>query len=178
MKKVLLFAYLAALILSECKKDNNTTKHFKGKQVAFQHGKAYMWYEVDKADKPLRVAIAIDNAAMAGFDRTGVNAHGNSVSLSMPARANSSIFTHGLLNCNPIGHPLQGVYDVPHFDFHFFTILEEARLSMPPYVQAQDKWNNYPPADCMPLNYIPVTSGVLHMNGHWVDQTSPEFNGK
>jgi hypothetical protein len=174
----LLFASIAVLVVSGCKKDDNATNLFKGKPVAFQHGKAFMWYEVDEANQPLRVAIAIDDAAMASLDRSGVNTHSNSVSLPMPKQATSSIFTHGLLNWNPLGHPLQGVYDVPHFDFHFFTIPEEARLATPTYVQAQDKWNTYPSSEYMPLNYVPVTPGVPHMQGHWIDQTSPEFNGE
>jgi hypothetical protein len=181
MKKVLLFASMAALALSGCKKDDNATRLFKGKPVAFQKGTAFMWYEVDKTNKPLRVATAIDDAAMASLDRgdgQDGHTHNNSVSLPMPKQANSSIFTHGLLNWNPVGHPLQGIYDLPHFDFHFFTISETDRLAIPPYNQAPDKWNNYPPADYMPLNYVPVTPGVPHMNGHWVDKTSPEFNGQ
>lgn len=178
MKKVLLFASMAALALSGCKKDDNATRLFKGKPVAFQHGTAFMWYEVNKTNEPLRVAIAIDAAAMASLNRGHGNTHNNSVSLPMPEQANSSIFTHGLLGWNPIGHPLQGVYDLPHFDYHFFVISEADRLATPSYVQAPDKWNNYPPADYMPLNYVPVPPGVPHMHGHWVDETSPEFNGQ
>ncbi len=181
MKRVLLFASMAALALGGCKKDDNTTKLFKGKSVAFQHGTAFTWYEVDKTNKPLRIAIAIDDAAMASLDRgdgKDGHTHNNSVSLPMPAESHSSIFTHGLLNWNPMGHPLQGVYDLPHFDFHFFTISEPARLAIPPYEQAPDKWNNYPAADYMPLNYVPIPPGVPHMSGHWVDVTSPELNGQ
>jgi hypothetical protein len=177
MKKILLLATLAALTFNGCKKDDNAGQLFKGKPVAFQHGRAFTWYEVDKANQPLRVAIAIDDAAMASLNRDG-NSHGNSVSLPMPEQAGSSIFTHGLLNWNPLGHPLQGVYDVPHFDYHFFTISEASRLAIPAYDQARDKWNNYPPADYMPPQYVPVTPGVPHMNGHWVDGTSPELNGQ
>ena len=180
MKKVLLFALMAALALGACKKDDNTTKLFKGKAVAFQQGTAFTWYEVDKTNKPLRIAIAIDDAAMASLDRgdgKDENTH-NTGSLPMPEQASSSIFTHGLLFWNPRGHPFEGIYDLPHFDFHFYTISEAARLALPSYVQAPDEWNNYPPADYMPLNYVPATPGVPDMNGHWVDTTSPEFNGQ
>ncbi len=181
MKKVLLFASMAALALSGCKKDDNSTKLFKGKSVTFQHGTAFTWYEVDKTNKPLRIAIAIDDAAMAGLDRgdgRDGHTHKNSVSLPMPAQANSSIFTHGLLDWNPMGHPPPGVYDPPHFDFHFYTSSEAARLAIPPYEQAPDKFDNYPAADYMPLNYVPIPGGVPQMGAHWADVTSPELNGQ
>ena len=178
MKQFFLTSVLLLFLFPSCKKDDNAIRLFKGEPVAFQHGTAFTWYEVDKTNKPLRIAIAIDDAAMANLDRGQGNTHSNSVSLPMPAQANSSIFTHGLLNWNPMGHPLQGVYDLPHFDFHFFTISDSARLATPTYAQAPNKWNNYPSADYLPLNYVPVAQGVPHMNGHWVDTTSPEFNGQ
>lgn len=178
MKQIFLMSMLFLFLFQSCKKNENAIKLFKSEPVAFQHGTAFTWYEVDNTNKPLRIAIAIDDAAMATLDRGKGDTHNNSVSLPMPAQANSSIFTHGLLNWNPMGHPLQGIYDLPHFDFHFFTISEAARLAIPTYVQAADKWNNYPPADYLPLNYVPVAPGVPYMNGHWVDMTSPEFNGQ
>ena len=178
MKQIFLTSMLFLFLFQSCKKDENAVKFFKSEPVAFQHGTAFTWYVTDKTNKPLRIAIAIDDAAMANLDRGKGDMHNNSVSLPMPAQANSTIFTHGLLNWNPMGHPLEGVYDLPHFDFHFFTVSEATRLAMPTYMQAPDKWNNYPPADYLPLNYVPVAPGVPHMNGHWVDMTSPEFNGQ
>lgn len=181
MKRALLFASMAALALGACKKDDNTTKLFKGKSVAFQNGTAFTWYEVDKTNKPLRIAIAIDDAAMASLDRgdgKDGHTHNNSVSLPMPPQAHSSIYTHGLLDWNPMGHPPPGVYDLPHFDFHFYTSSEADRLAIPPYEQAPDKFENYPAADYMPLNYVPIPEGVPQMGAHWADVTSPELNGQ
>ncbi|HTH31255.1 MAG TPA: hypothetical protein VL946_07880, partial [Lacibacter sp.] len=76
MKRIFILTLLAGTILTSCKKENKQ-KVFNGPAVPFQHGKAWTWYEVDESDKPLRLAVAIDEAAMSSLDRGGDNNGGH-----------------------------------------------------------------------------------------------------
>lgn len=99
-------------------------------------------------------------------------------------------FTFAMVDWNADGHEPPGVYDVPHFDFHFYW-MKESRLED---IEGESE-DHHPfpatydlPADQMPTGYIrpPVidTDGdtdpdapaiVPHMGEHLVDPTSPEF---
>lgn len=177
MKKVLLFAAVGLFALSSCKKDNDEKETvYKGEVKTFQQGKAWTWYEEDISGKPLRIAIAIDDAAMNTLDRetTGGHNHANSISMKLPAKAGATPFNHVMLDWNPAGHPPMNIYTKPHFDFHFYTTTEAERLAIPVYEEAQEKFDNFP-FEYMPAGYIPIPGGVPQMGTHWVDQTSPEL---
>jgi hypothetical protein len=180
MKKIFLFASVALLALGSCRKDTDKgAKIFNGEVKTFQHGKAWTWYEVDDKDKPVRIAISIDDAAMnsldAGQGNEGGHQHQNSLSLNLHAKAGSTTpFRHVMLDWNPAGHP-PGFYLKPHFDFHFYTTTEAERLAIPAYEQAPEKFDNVPGTDYMPVNYVGIPEGVPQMGKHWVDVTSSEF---
>jgi hypothetical protein len=102
--------------------------------------------------------------------------------LFMPPTAGETPFKWVLLNWNPHGHDPQGIYSVPHFDFHF-------------YIMDYLKRNYIRPGPCGLLvncddfnrGIMPVPSKYLHpdydnrnvvearMGNHLVDLTSPEF---
>ncbi len=186
MKKVLFFATVSLLAFSSCKKDKDQTekqKVFKGDAQIFQHGKAWTSYEVDDAGNPFRIAIVMDDAAMNSLDTSAPDGpghhHENSLSLKLHPKATAGTpFTHALLDWNPKGHEPAGVYDKPHFDFHFYTISEADRLAIPVYEQDSMNFKNLPAAVYMPPTYIAIPGGVPQMGSHWLDVTTPEINGQ
>ena len=187
MKKVFLFLAVAAMGVVSCKKNNDHPQPqkniFKGPVVAFQHGSAWTWYEVDNKNKPLRLAAAIDSAAMNSLDRSHPedpgHHHENMISLLLPSQAKDTVpFLHFGLDWNPHGHEPEGIYDKPHFDFHFYMISVEERMAIPTYEEGQIYFDNYPDPHFMPENYVPIPGGVPQMGAHWVDVTSPELNGQ
>lgn len=186
MKKILFFAALSMLALSSCKKDHNddgeNRKVFKGEAQVFQHGKAWSWYEVDDAGNPVRLGIAIDDAAMASLDTSAPGGpghhHENSLSLKLPAKAGNTPFQHVLLDWNSKGHEPAGIYDTPHFDFHFYTVPDAERKTIPLYEQDSMKFKNLPAPAYMPPTYIALPGGVPQMGVHWLDVTTPEINGQ
>jgi Domain of unknown function (DUF5602) len=182
MKKILLIATFAALLSASCKKDKTPAeKVFKGPVTSFQHGKAWTSYETDATDKPLRIVIAMDDAALASLDRnppgTGPHHHENMVSLKFHPKAAATPFTHVGLDWNPAGHEPAPIYGKPHFDFHFYMISEADRLAIPPYELDSLRFKNAPAAGFLPPAYINPGGGVPQMGAHWVDATSPELNG-
>ena len=183
MKQLFLCASIAMVALSACKKDkeaDDKSRIYKSEAKTFQHGKAWTWFEVDKTNKPLRIAIAIDDAAMQSLDRghsgDGGHTHANSLSMQLPPQANATPFYHVMLDWNPAGHPPAGVYNKPHFDFHFYTTSEADRLAIPVYEAAKAKFDNLPFA-YMPQDYVPIPGGEPQMGTHWVYKFAPELAG-
>jgi len=183
MKKLFLFAIASLTLLASCKKDKPTKeKVFKGPVEKFQHGKAWTWYEVDDNDKPLRLAISIDDTAMATLDRTAPGGtghhHENMLSLKFHEKVSATPFMHVGLDWNPVGHEPEQIYGKPHFDFHFYMMSEADRMAIPPYELDSMKFKNYPAPAYFPPTYFNAGGGVPQMGAHWVDVTSPEFNGQ
>jgi hypothetical protein len=90
-----------------------------------------------------------------------------------------------LLNWNPRGHIPPGVYDVPHFDVHFY-MQPIARLFAiadgkcgPEFIDCEDfEIARQPvPEAMMHPDFKDVEAAVPAMGNHLVDVGGPEFNG-
>jgi hypothetical protein len=87
------------------------------------------------------------------------------------------------LNWNPHGHIPPGVYDLPHFDVHFYIEPIEKIFAIAPgtcgpeFVRCdQFKIATKPlPANYMHPDYKNVDAVVPAMGNHLIDPTSPEF---
>jgi hypothetical protein len=182
MKKLLTVLSLAA-IFSACKKNNDlpVAGIFKGTETSFQHGKAWTWVEMNAQNQPTRIGISIDDAAMNSLDTshpgTSGHSHVNGLSLAIPSRSADIPFVHALLDWNPHGHEPAGLFDLPHFDFHFYLTSEADRKAIPPYEVDSSKFLITPAAAYFPPTYMNIPSGVPQMGTHWFDFTAPEFNG-
>jgi hypothetical protein len=183
MKQILLAAITCLALLTSCKKDNEQIgKTYTGPEQTFQHGKAWTWVQLGDDQNPKRLAIAIDEAAMNSLDpgdsHNGGHNHTNAVSLQFHPDVNIGPFNHAFLDWNPHGHMPDGLYDKPHFDFHFYMISEANRLQIPPFEVDSSKFKIYPAQGLMPQQYISIPGGVPQMGVHWADVTSPELNGQ
>lgn len=91
-----------------------------------------------------------------------------------------------LFNWNPVGHIPPGIYDVPHFDIHFYidTIANVFALDVgpcgPEFVRCDqfERATKPLPANYMPPDYINVDAVAPAMGNHLIDPTGPEFNGE
>jgi hypothetical protein len=104
---------------------------------------------------------------------TGLPAAPTEITLAMPSSVSVAPFTFFAVNWNPAGHPPPGIYTVPHFDFHFYTISDSARMAI-----AGGPVTSSPPAGAVPPGYVvdPVT--IPMMGTHYTDSTAPEFSGQ
>ena len=98
------------------------------------------------------------------------------------AKRSDTPFRWVLLNWNTFGHIPKGVYTVPHFDFHFYTMSLEERNAIRPgscglAINCDDfKRATIPvPAQYMPQGYKNVNAAEGAMGNHLVDLTSLEF---
>ncbi|RDV12606.1 hypothetical protein DXT99_22355 [Pontibacter diazotrophicus] len=67
------------------------------------------------------------------------------------------------------------VYDKPHFDFHFYTISDDLRKSIPGL--APTELDPAPPAPAyLPTDYVMLPGRIQAMGTHFIDVTSPELH--
>ncbi len=95
-------------------------------------------------------------------------------------------FKWSLLNYNPVGHIPPGVYDVPHFDIHFYMESIENVFALQPgpcgpeFIRCdQFEIGRKPvPPNYVAPDYQDVEAVAPAMGNHLVDLTSSEFHGE
>jgi hypothetical protein len=175
MKNFILVFLTTTIVFASCHKDHEGGI-FKGPVVNVFDGKAWTWIELDQEGSPLRAAISINNDALNSVsfgEGEGHQHHANNIVLKFHHKAELVNFKHAWLNWNPNGHPPPGVYDPPHFDFHFYMVTSQERET---YLDTA-KLNAEPPSNYIPVNHLGVDP-IPAMGKHFVDLSSPEFNGQ
>jgi len=146
-------------------KADQTTKYntFKGEEIPMGTGYARSWITLSHTDVPLAIGIEMTEAAI-----TSLVDHSLAFMLPLHHKAiDATAFEHIVINWNLHGHPPTGIFTVPHFDFHFYTITNEERLAIPIYPLAMAAFDNLPPVGYMPASYSPDPGGVPQMGKHW-----------
>jgi hypothetical protein len=174
MKSIIAAVVVIASLAASCKKDQ-VKGVFKGPEVQVNNGKAWTWVQLKDDGTPERLAITINDAAMNSVP-VGAPGEGghmeNSYVLNLHPKAAATPFKHIWLNWNPAGHEPPGIYDLPHFDLHYYMISNAEREAM-----ENEKIGLNPDSTYFPAHYISPGLGVPQMGNHWVDVTSPELNG-
>jgi len=146
---------------------------YRGRPVALGNGEARSWVSLDRLGHPLAIGISLTEAALDNLPTTDTE-----VPLPLPAQARATVFRQAVLNWNPHGHIPPGGYDVPHFDFHFYTIPEQVRLAItatgPDLARAQKA----PASRYLPQGYVPAPPPEPRMGLHWVNPDFPELHGQ
>ncbi len=190
-----LFGENAAPDLSQSGTAPGTHRQY-GTPVKLGDGQArsYVVLDAKNGNAPLEIGVALNERAMEGLPAPmnhgggdGGHAHVDSHEFILPLPAqNSTPFKLIELNWNPAGHEPPGVYDIPHFDFHFYTITKAERDAiLPTDPQYAAKANNMPAAAFippfvalpLPPGVPPVTAAVPRMGVHLSDMRSPEIQG-
>lgn len=102
------------------------------------------------------------------------------------ARRADMPFKWVLLNWNPAGHVPPGVYDLPHFDVHFYIQPIEDVFAIAPgpcgpdFVRCDqfELGKKPPPPNYMHPDFQNADAVVPAMGNHLIDLTSPEFQGE
>jgi len=126
------------------------------------------------------ISIVFTPGMLKGLPEAGQGAPDVPFKLSMPKDGPKTVVDHVVINWEPHGHQPPKVYDVPHFDFHFYLVNEEHQSHV---VFKEDKESGdpaqQPPAELIPAGYIvPPGTAVSQMGVHAVKPSGPEFNGK
>jgi len=207
-KAVLLFIALAILGCSDNKQAGVSTGRSLGANSSVGNGTVSSYAELDKSGAPKAIGIVFQASALDGlptahsdghhcFDRNKdgkidlqaecLAAHEWVIPLPSEAARRSEIPFKWLgLNWNPSGHIPPGVYDLPHFDVHFYIDPIEKVFALesgpcgPEFVRCdQFELAAKPlPSNYMNPDFKNVGAVAPAMGNHLIDQTSPEFNGK
>lgn len=141
-------------------------------------GRAYTFVTLDGGGKPSAIGIRLSEAALSGLPvEPPRGTEAVEYVLPFPKEAESAGYTHVGIDWNPKGHVPPGIYDAPHFDFHFYLISPEQREKITAKGDDIARARKAPAPEMMPEGYIlPEGTEVPRMGAHAVDPQSPEFN--
>jgi hypothetical protein len=156
------------------------------------NGTVRTYVVVDKSDAntPLEIGIAMSETAMNGLPAPVIGgdlmANMHMYTLALPNQ-NPTPYKFAQFDWNPLGHEPAGVYDLPHFDFHFYTVPVSVRNGiLPTDPQYATKAASFPASDFRAPFYIDAATpagtsaaaaAVPQMGLHWLDVRSPELQG-
>lgn len=162
-------------------------KIIKGEPKQLGDGSVYTWIRLDDNGNPDAVGVNLTGQALSGLptisDPGGMKILGDFVTfeytLHFPKEISATPFNHAGLNWNPGGHVPPQFYGYPHFDFHFYAIPMSDRHMIKAIGEDTNVCYKPPAPEFLPQDYIcaPVSAEPM-MGSHWVDLSSPEFNGQ
>lgn len=151
---------------------------YQGPSRNMGEGRAHAFITLDAGGKPTVIGVMMSETALAGLPAEPPSgADGWEYVLSLPKEAAGSGYDHVVIDWNPNGHIPPGVYDVPHFDFHFYLISQEQREKISAKGEDLAKAHKAPPQEFMPEGYIlPAGTEVPRMGAHAIDPKAREFS--
>jgi hypothetical protein len=149
-----------------------------GEVLPMGNGVAWSWVEYDGAGKPVSLGVSFTETALEGLPEKAISAEEYSFEhiLRLPQKGLEP-YTHIGLDWNPAGHIPPGIYDLPHFDVHFFIITPEERDRITLKGNDMERADKKPEPQYLPGDYIlPEGTGYPRAGVHWIDPQAPEFN--
>ncbi|MFC7669179.1 hypothetical protein ACFQT0_18845 [Hymenobacter humi] len=151
------------------------TKTFYGPAVPMGRGVGRAWVMVSANGTPL--SIGVDLSAKS------VMSQGDAIkeyTFQLPHQVAVPPYDHIELGWNPEGHDPAGVYDVPHFDLHFYMVTPAEQATVPflaPVVNGKPVFDLFPAPGYLPEKYQMGPGLVPNMGAHSVDMLAPEYTG-
>ncbi len=175
----------SALIVSGCSDSDTETNAtpagtYYGDSVSMGNGAVRSYVTLDDSGNPTDIGLAIGTEALNGLPDTLAfpGDPAGSFEVPLPSQALATAFNHIEIDWNPHGHEPVGIYDKPHFDFHFYMIDTATQNAITAVGADTVKINKMPPADQIPTDYQMIPGGVPRMGAHWYDTTAVEFHGQ
>jgi hypothetical protein len=145
---------------------------YYGRKVHFLNGSARAFVKVNRSGSTQEVGAILSESALDDLEDHAAEEEVTTV-LAIPQVGSMTHLKHVYLGYNPHGHPPMNIYNVPHFDIHFYNTSSADREAITP---TDPLTTIPPPMGYLPAIYIP-TAPVPQMGWHWDDPTSPQFNG-
>lgn len=167
---------IAFMAFQSCEKEDsddldNSPQTLYGPSVNLGNGTASAWLLQDANGDPAAVGVMLSASALENLpDET------QGFVLELPDNSATDFYTHVLLDWNPQGHEPPGVYDLPHFDLHFYIISNSERMAIGP--EDMEAFADVPDAIYVPTDYFMIEGGVPQMGAHWLDAMAPELSGQ
>lgn len=174
MSKVLLLFSVLLFVFFSCKKDETpAVTEFYGEKVSVGNGQAWTYVQVDGQNNPISLGIQFDENALTNLPTGSI--HGDEFLMQLPTEISVAPFNHVTLDWNEHGHEPMEIYDLPHFDIHFYFLSEAQRDQIGPMDTIEFQKPIAP--EFLPLNYLETPDGIPRMGTHMIDLESPEIAG-
>ena len=152
---------------------------YEGQAVKVGNGTARVVVATTADGLPRSVSVVLTAGALEGLPAPSEERPEWEFVLPMPETGPRTGYDHVTMDWNPAGHPPQGIYTVPHFDFHFYVISraeqEGVAFSGTEGVEAAKVADSA----LLPEGYVvPPDTAVEKMGVHGIDPASPEFHGQ
>lgn len=175
VKKLSLILLLVGMVLIAAGCVATKSGTFVGEKKPLGNGMVRSWVTLDDKGNPLAIGVTFSEASLSGLP----NANSTEYMLALPEKASTTAFNHIGFNWNPKGHIPPGIYDVPHFDVHFYLISMEERNGITAAGEDMAKITKNVSSDFIPDGYVAAPGGGgPRMGAHWIDPAAPEFNGQ
>jgi hypothetical protein len=166
------FFILSVLSITACGKNDEQNGQVPtisyGEFVAVGKGQARTYISKNADGSVKQVGFTFTEDALSGLPPQNAE-----FSLPMPAD-NQTLIKHISFDYAVHGHGPEHIYDVPHFDVHYYMISEREKNEI---TLEDPRIDVLPPASTIPKNYIPGPNQAK-MGKHWFDSTSHEYHGK
>jgi hypothetical protein len=178
-----------------------------GTPTALGNGNVRTYAQQDSTGKPLSIGFVFPKATLQNLPTTMTDQHhcydvdgngtidehtecmgGHELPLDLPAALTDTPgvpYKWALMNFNLMGHGPTGIYDVQHFDFHFYVQPKAERDAIRPgpcglAINCDDfaTATKPVPAPYMPAGYIDNGVAEVAMGNHLIDQSSPEWHNQ
>ncbi len=170
---------LAAVLFAGCsmpQKDASMTGTHEGPAVSIGQGQARAFVTLNAQGKAQTLGVRLSEAALSGLPHLAPSSGEWEYELALPSEAAGTGYDHASVSWNPAGHTPEGVYDVPHFDFHFYAIDNAARNAITAAGEDLERAHKAPEPALMPADYVlPPGTEVPKMGAHAIDPGSAEF---
>lgn len=152
-----------------------------GPAVQIGNGTARTYVVLDVDNSPIEIGVAIDAAGLEGLPQHDMVMNRLRFPAGVPAP-----YTFAMFDWNPMGHEPPGIYDLPHFDFHFYLTPESEVDAIVPGTPTYESEANFLPAEefvapfhtvLAPPGVAPAAVAVPAMGVHHSDVRSPELQG-
>jgi hypothetical protein len=153
---------------------------FLGEVKQLGNGVVWSWIKNDSKGNPSSLGVTFTETALMGLAEkkpSDTSFPTVEYELSLPKQVKVRPYNHIVVNWNPHGHVPPGIYDVPHFDFHFYTVAPGERYKIKAKGEDIAICNKKLPAKYIPAGYIlPEGTQEPRMGSHWIDPNWPEFH--
>jgi hypothetical protein len=151
---------------------------FRGKEVSIGRGTAHTVVRA-KGGQLESISVAFTAGMLDGLPKAKKGGDPRyTYILPMPSHGPKTVVDHVVIDWESAGHPPPQVYDVAHFDFHFYFVdsLVREKISFKSRDESGDP-SQQPPPELLPAGYIvPVGTAVSKMGVHGINPASHEFH--
>ncbi|MGP8305019.1 DUF5602 domain-containing protein [Vibrio sp. YIC-376] len=168
---------VASMLLAGCASDMEKVKPgtYEGSKTPIGQGEAHSFVTIGENGTPTKIGVKLSESALSGLPMPATE-HEYEYNLPLPPELFSTGYRQIVIGWNPHGHIPVGVYDTPHFDFHFYLIDSSDRKKITAVGDDLARAHKAPPEQYMPTGYIlPPGTEVPNMGAHAVNPQGDEF---